>query len=66
MNFEAIAERIAPDEVIRMIIAEVGKTGGADNAKKAAAAEKTDSAAFAASEEIAPAKEEKKRRFGRK
>ena len=66
MNFEAIAERIAPDEVIRMIIAEVGKTSGADNAKKAAAAEKTDSAAFAASEENAPAKEEKKRRFGRK
>ena len=67
MNFEAIAERISPDEVIRMIIAEVSKNGSADNAKKAAAtAEKADSAAPAAAEETIPEKQEKKRRFGRK
>ena len=67
MNFEAIAERISPDEVIRMIIAEVSKNGSADNAKKAAAAaEKADSAAPAAAEETVPEKQEKKRRFGRK
>ena len=28
MNFEAIAERVSPDEVVSMIISEVGKNFG--------------------------------------
>ena len=52
MNFEAIAERVSPDDVIKMIIAEVSKKYGIGGEAKA---------------EAATASEEKKKRlFGKK
>ena len=69
MNFEAIAERVTPDDVITMIIAEVSKKFGISVKKPAGEKIETQPAAANAEENTeAPAQpEEKKRRlFGKK
>ena len=74
LNFEAIAERVSPDEIIKMILAQLsGKRPAAQNAKAQPAAEQTAPAEAAEAQtaeetpaETSAADKKKKRLFGKK
>ena len=73
LNFEAVAERISPDTIIKMIIAELGKSknvsDGAKLSAEAATAESETAAPAAAEAEATEQAESKKAKrgiFGRK
>ena len=74
LNFEAIAERVSPDEIIKMILAQLsGKRPAAQNAKTQPAAEQNAPAEAAEAQtaeetpaETSAADKKKKRLFGKK
>ena len=69
LNFEAVAERVSADEIISMILSEVGKRQGVASARPATANQPMPVEQEAKAEESAveePSKKEKRGRFGKK